>query len=143
MTERNELREQCKKNERWMEDSEKEHKKVFNELLNTFNVQSEKLKKVIEVECKWQDKYNELQECYHRTAKDLKTSKSNENRLQCLFEECEKERKCVEKELSCTKVTNSLFKIIGIMFNFKCLLQMFEKFILHIKCVLFAMYPHF
>lgn len=106
ITERNELREQCKKNERWMEDSESEHKKVFAELLNTFNVQTEKLKKVMSGESKWQEKYDILQECYNRTNNELNAVKSNENKLQCKADKCEINSKCVGKELSCTKVSN-------------------------------------
>lgn len=89
-----------------MEDSENEHEKVFSELENTFKAQTEKLKKVAAEECKWQNKYNDLQECNNRVINDLKIVKLNENRLQSMFDECERNRKCVEKELSCTKVRN-------------------------------------
>lgn len=104
VNERNELREQCRKNEQWIKDSENEHKKVFSELLSTFNIQSEKLKKITAGECKWQDKYDDLKICNNRAINDMNSAKLNENRLQSMFDECERNKKCLEEELLCAKV---------------------------------------
>lgn len=121
-----------------MQDSENEHKKVFSELLNTFNIQTEKLKKVMAVESKLQDKYNALQECYNRTANDLKAAKFEENKLQRNLNECEKNRKSVEKELVCTKVSNLIFMVLYNYFENTCCIcyLLFEKFTLRLKYIL-------
>lgn len=120
-----------------MENSENEHQKVFSELLNTFNIQTEKLKKVMSIESKLQDKHNALQECYNRIANELKTAKLNENKLQCNLDECERNRKGLEKELVCIKVSYSIFRTYN---YFENTILIFDNHTLHSIYILFIWY---
>lgn len=102
--------------ELWREKNDVCRKKVFDELISSFEDQSEKLKTAICVESDWQAKYTQLQDSYDSVINQLKTLKSKENNLKSKLEDADQNIQCLQKELRYTKVNNNFFVVQ--MYNF-------------------------
>jgi len=108
VSERNNLREIYKQIEQNNENKDNGHRKLFTDLLATFQLQTEKLKKAANAEYQWEAKYGKLEDTNNCINRQLKILKCNENKLQSQLEDTETTLKCVQKELCTTKV-NTFF----------------------------------
>lgn len=104
VTERDELKNICEQIELWKERFESGHKKVFNELKTTCDVQMEKLKKAMDAEYKWDFKLRELQNNNDCIINQIKILRLNENKLKSKLVDYEQIIQKLIKELSCVKV---------------------------------------
>lgn len=104
VAERNDLRNLCKQFEEWNEKNEREHQKVLDEMLNTLDERTKKLKKCENSEIVWEKKYDELQSHSNCLDDTLNAMKIDFTDLQLKLADSEKERKCLQKDLCCTKV---------------------------------------
>jgi len=126
ITERDYLLKICEENETWKTNNEKDHRKVFTELINTFELQAEKFKKVATKESHWQTMYNESQDCNSCIINELKSLQSNENQLQTMLTNADCKFKFIQKELCTIKVNYSCCKfyifekiLLFLFFNYK------------------------
>lgn len=108
VSERDSLKKLCTQFEKNKEDNHNSQEKLLNELLATCDKQKEKLKRVADIEYKWENKFGELEDANNCLNHQLKTAKRNENKLQSQLTETEMTLKCVRKELCTTKV-NTFF----------------------------------
>lgn len=92
--------------ELWREKNDVCRKKVFNELISSFEDQSEKLKRATCDESDWQAKYTALQDSHDCVTNQLRILKSNKNNLESKLEDADQNIKCLQKELRYTKVNN-------------------------------------
>lgn len=104
----NEL-EQCKKQ------SDCDNKKMFQELLAKYDVQSNKLKKLVNLECEWKTKNCELQNSNDCMNDQIHNLKSHLNQVQFKLSESEKNLKCTQKEICSLKV--NIISLLILMFN--------------------------
>lgn len=121
VSERNDLQELCNEFQKWREKNKIEQSKMFTDLLNTFEIQSEKLKQVAAEETKWKSKYCELQKTNDSINDRLNALKLNECNLKAKLSEAEREKECIQKEFCCFKVNNC------IPFKVKLLIQFYHR----------------
>jgi hypothetical protein len=112
VSERNELKKICKQFEQNKEDSYNAHKKSFNELSATCNVQSEKIKKAMDIAHQWELKNEKLEDTNNCLNSQLKTLKHNSNKFESQLAETETILESVQKQLCITKVNNYLISLI-------------------------------
>lgn len=106
LAERNELRNLYKQFEEWKAKNEREYKKVLDEMMNTLVERTKKLKKCENSECQREKKYEELQNHINCLDDHLNAMKVQVTDLEMKLVNTEKERKCLQKKLCCTKVIN-------------------------------------
>lgn len=109
ITDRDNLRELISELEQKKENNDVS-RKVFTDLLTSFEDQAEKLRKVATAECNWQTKYDELLSVNDCITDQLQVLNSNECILNSKLESSEKNIKCAQKDLDSIKV-NILFDV--------------------------------
>lgn len=112
ITDRDNLRELVNELEQRKENNDVS-RKVFTDLLTSFEDQAEKLRKVATAECNWQTKYHELQSVNDCITDQLQILNSNECILKSKLESSEKNIKCAQKDLDSIKVNT-----LSLMYNY-------------------------
>lgn len=103
------LRELVKTFEQWKDKNNAQRVKVFNELFTSFQDQSEKIKKLTTEKCNLETENCKLQSDNSDLTNQLKTMQFNEKMLMLNLENCEKNKRCVQKEKCSIKVSFKKF----------------------------------
>lgn len=116
VTEKDNLQKSVNEFELWKEKNDVFRKKVFDELMSSFENQSDMLKKANCAKYDWQAKHNKLEDVYDCINDQLKILKSNKNNLEAKLEDSEQNVKCLQKELRYTKVNIYILQQIDELF---------------------------
>lgn len=98
------LQQLCNQHEQWTDKMEYEYMTIFDELIYTNNVQTEKLKMFVSNECEWKIKYKELQNVNDLICDQLNSLNTNENQLKSKLESYKSNINCIQNDLSSIKV---------------------------------------
>ncbi|VVC38312.1 Hypothetical protein CINCED_3A025416 [Cinara cedri] len=101
--EKNNLQKSVNEFEIWREKNDVFRKKVFDELMSSFEDQSEMLEKANCAKSDWQSKHNKLEDIHDCITDQFKSLKSQKNDLNFKLEDSEQNVKRLQKELRYTK----------------------------------------
>lgn len=104
VAERNDLRNTCEGIELWKERFENGHKRLFNELKTTCDVQLDKLKKAMDAKYEWDIKLRELQNINDCVSNQMKNLRLNEDTLKSKLADYRLTIQQLKKDLNCAKV---------------------------------------
>lgn len=117
VVERDELRSICEEIELWKERFENGHKRIFNELKTTCNVQLDMLKKATDTEHELNLKIRELHNICDCISNEMKSLRLNENNLESKLADSDQIIQTLKKHLSCVKV--NILNTILLLNHFK------------------------